>query len=174
MLLRRTLIPALGQSLISESEMSISKRLYQMRMVDGAELEAFLLFDPNLGGVLKIVVKGAHGEDVRCSKLAESLRKLLVHEGATELEGVRQRMASPSAILGRGLGGSGGVRAMTFLKFVHSCSRTDDPFGDFIGDAQDDRKMPDAKSCGVGKLSLRPRCLRGSNRSGPIGVGEVH
>jgi hypothetical protein len=35
---------------------------------------------------------------------------------------------------------------MTFLKFVHSASRTDDPFGDFIGDAQDDRKMPDAKS----------------------------
>jgi hypothetical protein len=88
MLLKRNLIPSLGQSLISESEMSISKRLYQMRMVDGAQVEAFLLFDPQIGGVLKLIVKGSHGEDVRCSELAESLRKLLVHEGATELEAV--------------------------------------------------------------------------------------
>jgi hypothetical protein len=87
-LLRRTLIPTLGQSLISESEMGISKRLFQMRMADGCEVEAFLLFDSNLGGVLKIIVKGSHGEDVRCSELAESLRKLLVREGATELEAV--------------------------------------------------------------------------------------
>ena len=89
MFLRRTLLPSLGQSLISENEMGISKRLYQMKLVDGAELEAFLLFDSNLGGVLKIVVKGAHGEDVRCSELGESLRKLLLSEGAAELAEVK-------------------------------------------------------------------------------------
>jgi hypothetical protein len=34
MLLQRTLLPSLGQSLISESEMGISKRLYQLKMVE--------------------------------------------------------------------------------------------------------------------------------------------
>jgi hypothetical protein len=85
MFLRRTLIPTLGQSLISESEMGISKRLYQMKLSDGAEVEAFMLFDPNIGAVLKLCIKGAHGEDVRASEIAESLRKLLLHEGAREL-----------------------------------------------------------------------------------------
>jgi hypothetical protein len=72
-LLRRTLIPTLGQSLISESEMGISKRLFQMRMADGCEVEAFLLYDSNLGGVLKIIVKGSHGEDVRLLRIGRSL-----------------------------------------------------------------------------------------------------
>jgi hypothetical protein len=88
MFLKRTLIPTLGQSLISEDEMSISKRLFQMRMLDGAQVECFMLFDPNLGGVLKFVVKGAHGEDVRCSELAEAFRGLLEERGARELETV--------------------------------------------------------------------------------------
>jgi len=88
MLLKRTLLPTLGQSLISESEMGISKRLFQMKMTDGAEVEAFLLYDSNLGGVLKIVVKGSHGEDVRCSELADAFRGLLEERGARELEEV--------------------------------------------------------------------------------------
>jgi hypothetical protein len=84
MLLQRTLLPSLGQSLISESEMGISKRLYQLKMVDGVEVEAFMLFDPNLGAVLKLTLKGAHGEDVRAGEIGESLRQLLLSEGATE------------------------------------------------------------------------------------------
>ena len=84
MLLHRTLLPSLGQSLISESEMGISKRLYQLKMVDGVEVEAFMLFDPNLGAVLKLTLKGAHGEDVRAGEIGESLRQLLLSEGATE------------------------------------------------------------------------------------------
>jgi hypothetical protein len=86
--LRRTLIPSLGQSLISESEMGISKRLYQMKAPDGCELECFLLYDPNLGAVLKLTVKGAHGEDVRATEIGESLRNLLVAECAREPEAV--------------------------------------------------------------------------------------
>ena len=88
MLLRRTLLPSLGSTLISEDELGISKRLYQMRMADGCELECFLLYDSNLGAVLKLTVKGLHGEDVRAEGIAESLRKVLAEEGATELEAV--------------------------------------------------------------------------------------
>ena len=88
--LRRTLIPALGTTLMSEDEMSISKRLFQMKLRDGAECEVFMLFDPHpLGGVLKLVVKGAHGEDVICSDVAAALCELLKERhGATELEAV--------------------------------------------------------------------------------------
>jgi hypothetical protein len=64
--------------------MGISKRLYQLKMVDGVEVEAFMLFDPNLGAVLKLTLKGAHGEDVRAGEIGESLRQLLLSEGATE------------------------------------------------------------------------------------------
>jgi hypothetical protein len=48
------------------------------------EVEAFMLFDPNLGAVLKLTLKGAHGEDVRAGEIGESLRQLLLSEGATE------------------------------------------------------------------------------------------
>jgi hypothetical protein len=48
-----------------------------------------MLFDPQLGGVLKLVVKGAHGEDVICSDVAAALCELLKERhGATELEAV--------------------------------------------------------------------------------------
>jgi hypothetical protein len=88
MLLRRTLIPTLGQSLISENEMGISKRCWQMRMTDGCQLECFLLFDPQLGAVLKLTVKGSQGEDVRATEIAQSLRQLLEERGAVALEAV--------------------------------------------------------------------------------------
>ena len=45
MLLRRTLIPSLGQSLISESEMGLSKHIFEMKQSDGAELECFLQYE---------------------------------------------------------------------------------------------------------------------------------
>jgi hypothetical protein len=73
MLLRRTLIPSLGQSLISESEMGISKRLFQLVQSDGCQLECFLQYDSQLGAVLKLTVKGFAGEDVRAGEIAESL-----------------------------------------------------------------------------------------------------
>jgi hypothetical protein len=88
MLLRRTLLPSLGSTLISEDELGISKRLFRMKLSDGAELEAFLLYDSNLGAVLKLTVKGLHGEDVRAEGIAESLRKVLAEEGAVALEEV--------------------------------------------------------------------------------------
>ena len=85
MFLRRTLIPALGQSLISESEMGISKRCWQSKMSDGCELECFLQYDSNLGAVIKLVIRGSHCEDVRGAEIAESLRQLLAAEGAVSM-----------------------------------------------------------------------------------------
>jgi hypothetical protein len=81
-MLRRTQLPALGQTLISEGEMGISKRLFNLKMADGAEVEAFLLYDSNLGAVLKIVIEGLHGEDVRATELGETLREFLLAQGA--------------------------------------------------------------------------------------------
>ena len=88
--LRRTLIPTLGQTLISESEMGISKRCWQLKMSDGCELECFLQYDFNLGAVLKLVIRGSHCEDVRASELVDALSELLVERGAVEMseEGV--------------------------------------------------------------------------------------
>lgn len=88
MLLRRTLIPTLGQSLISESEMGISKRLFQMKLSDGAELEAFLLFDSNLGAKITVTIRGCHGENVLAEELAEAFRGLLEERGAVAMEEV--------------------------------------------------------------------------------------
>ena len=79
MFLRRRQLPALGTSLISEGELGISKRMWCLK-IDGAEVEAFLLSDPNLGAVLKVVIEGA-GEAARAEELGATLREFLLAQG---------------------------------------------------------------------------------------------
>jgi hypothetical protein len=86
--LRRRQLPVLGTTLISESEMGISKRCWQLK-IDGSEIEAFLLADPNLGAVLKVVIEGA-GEAARAEELGATLREFLLAQGAMEAEEVSE------------------------------------------------------------------------------------
>ena len=88
MFLHRTLIPSLGQSLISESEMGISKRIFEMKQSDGAELECFLQYNSNLGAKITVTIRGCHGENILAEELAEVFRGLLEERGARELEEV--------------------------------------------------------------------------------------
>jgi hypothetical protein len=49
----RRLLPALGQTLLGD-EMGIVKKLFELKQPDGAELEAFLLYDSNLGAKITV------------------------------------------------------------------------------------------------------------------------
>ena len=86
MLLHRTLLPSLGQSLISESEMGLSKRIFEMKQPDGAELECFLQYDSNLGAKITVTIRGCHGENVLAEELADAFRGLLEERGAVAME----------------------------------------------------------------------------------------
>jgi hypothetical protein len=88
MFLRRRQLPALGTTLLSEGELGISKRMWCLK-IDGSEIEAFLLSDPNLGAVLKVVIEG-DGEAVRAEELAATLKEFLVGSGAMEAEEVSE------------------------------------------------------------------------------------
>jgi hypothetical protein len=83
------LLPALGhgQSLLG-GEMGTIKKVFEMQMRDGCVVAGFLTFDSGVGAALKITVQGSHGEDVRCSELADAFRGLLEERGARELEEV--------------------------------------------------------------------------------------
>jgi hypothetical protein len=85
----KRLLPALGhgQSLLG-GEMGTIKKVFEMQMRDGCVVAGFLAFDSGVGAALKITVQGSHGEDVRCSELADAFRGLLEERGARELEEV--------------------------------------------------------------------------------------
>jgi hypothetical protein len=83
----KRLLPALGHghSLLG-GEMGTIKKCFELQMRDGCLVVGFLAFDSGVGAAIKINVTGMHGEDVRASEIAESLRQLLVAEGAREPE----------------------------------------------------------------------------------------
>jgi hypothetical protein len=84
----RRLIPALGQTLLSETDdMGLVKRLWEMKMSDGAEVSAILFFDSALGeAVVKLSVHSAHAEDRLAEELADGLRAALEANGAVAME----------------------------------------------------------------------------------------
>jgi hypothetical protein len=84
----RRLIPALGQTLLSETDdMGLVKRLWEMKMSDGAEVSAILFFDSALGeAVVKLSVRCAHAEDRLAEELADGLRAALEANGAVATE----------------------------------------------------------------------------------------
>jgi hypothetical protein len=86
----KRLLPPLGHHtlLSEEADVGLVKRLWTLKMMDGCEIGAVLLFDSTLGAEIKISIQGSHGEDVRATEIADSLRQFLVHEGATEPEAV--------------------------------------------------------------------------------------
>jgi hypothetical protein len=73
------------------SEMMVRK-LWTLKQRDGAEVEC-QLFHVIGEATIEVSVRGSQGEDVRATKIAESLRQLLVAEGATA--------ASPEGSVGR-------------------------------------------------------------------------
>jgi hypothetical protein len=83
------LLPALGnnQSLLG-GDMGSVKKVFELQMRDGCVVAGFLAFDSGVGAALKITVQGSHGEDVRCSELADAFRGLLEERGAVALEAV--------------------------------------------------------------------------------------
>jgi hypothetical protein len=83
----KRLLPALGQTLLGD-EMGIVKKLWQLKSVDGSELEAFLAYDSNLGAKITVTVRGAHGENVLAEELGGLFRRLLIAKGAVSMEEV--------------------------------------------------------------------------------------
>jgi hypothetical protein len=81
----KRLLPALGQTLLGD-EMGIVKKLFELKQPDGAELEAFLLYDSNLGAKITVTIRGCHGENILAEELAEVFRGLLEERGAVALE----------------------------------------------------------------------------------------
>jgi hypothetical protein len=86
----KRLIPALGQTLLSETDdMGLVKRLWEMKTRDGAEISAILFFDSALGeAVVKLSVHSAHAEDRLAEDLADGLRAALEANGAVAMEAV--------------------------------------------------------------------------------------
>ena len=81
----KQLLPALGQTLLGD-EMGIVKKLFELKQPDGAELEAFLAYDSNLGAKITVTIRGCHGENILAEELADAFRGLLEERGAVALE----------------------------------------------------------------------------------------
>ena len=70
-------------SLSEEADVGLVGGLWTLKMVDGCEIGAVLLFDSTLGAEIKIGIRGgASGRTSVATEIADSLRQFLVHEGA--------------------------------------------------------------------------------------------
>jgi hypothetical protein len=84
-MLRRDGPPVPSETLLTEH--SVVRKLWSLKQRDGCEVSAVLFYLSAISeATIEVTIRGSHGEDVRAGEIAESLRKLLVHDGATELE----------------------------------------------------------------------------------------
>jgi hypothetical protein len=83
----KRLIPALGQTLLSEVDMGKVKKLFSLKCVDGCEVSALLFYDSCLSeAVVKFTIHGAHAEDLVGEGIAEEVRAALEANGAVAME----------------------------------------------------------------------------------------